>query len=167
VVAVLQRWGLVERHRTILQIGCGIGRMEQLLAPTVRDAYGIDISPNMIATARRRCEAIPNAHFLECSGRDLALFEDGSFDLVYAVDSFPYLCQAGMPLVEVHLREIHRVLRSRGDLAIFNFSYRGDPAGDRRDVARLASDFGYDVIIHGDTPFALWDGLAFHLRRSI
>jgi ubiquinone/menaquinone biosynthesis C-methylase UbiE len=120
----------------------------------------------MLAAARRRCAGLTNVLLFRSSGRDLSLFKERTFDLVYAVDSFPYLCQSGMPLVETHVREARRVLRPRGDFVILNFSYRGDAAADRRDVTRLAAECGFDVIIDGSAPFVLWDGLAFHLRRS-
>lgn len=70
-----------------------------------------------------------------------------------------------MALVEQHFREAHRVLRNRGHFVILNFSYRGDPVSDRRDVDHLAHDWGFEVVAGGIRPFTLWDGLAFHLRR--
>lgn len=165
IVRLLGAWGAIGPHRSVLQIGCGIGRMESALAPLVRSAHGIDISPSMIAAARRRCRGLANVEFDVCTGRDLGSFADASLHLVYAVDSFPYLVQCGWPLVERHFIEAHRVLRPGGDLAIFNFSYRGDADADRRDVARLAGAAGLDLLVGGTRPFTHWDGLAFHLRR--
>ncbi|MBX6366059.1 MAG: class I SAM-dependent methyltransferase [Gemmatimonadetes bacterium] len=166
VVALLERWGVLGPERRVLQIGCGVGRIEARLSSKVREAVGIDVSAGMIAAARRRCAHLPNVRFLQTGGRDLRAFGDGAFDLVYAVDTFPYLVAAGMPLVEAHLREAQRVLRSGGDVVILNFSYRGDVAADRRDVARLAAGHGFDVLALGETPFTVWDGVAFHLRRG-
>lgn len=165
IVRLLRAWGAIGPDRSVLQIGCGIGRVEAALAPHVRSAYGIDISPSMIAAARRRCRGLANVEFAVCTGRDLATSADASFDLVYAVDSFPYLVQGGWLLVERHLSEARRVLRPGGDLAIFNFSYRGDADADRRDVARLARAAGLEILVGGTRPFTHWDGLAFHLRR--
>ncbi|HET9986559.1 MAG TPA: class I SAM-dependent methyltransferase [Longimicrobiales bacterium] len=166
VVALLERWGVVGPERAVLQVGCGVGRIEALLAPRVREAVGIDVSAGMIEAARRRCAHLPNARFLRTGGRNLRDFGDGAFDLVYAVDAFPYLVEAGMSLVEAHMREARRVLRPGGDVVILNFSYRGDPAADRSDVARLAGAFGFEVLVGGETPFTVWDGVAFHLRRG-
>lgn len=165
VVALLERWGVVGPERAVLQVGCGVGRIEALLAPRVREAVGIDVSAGMIEAARRRCAHLPNVRFLRTGGRDLRDFDDGAFDLVYAVDTFPYLVEAGMSLVEAHIREARRVLRPGGDVVILNFSYRGDAAADRSDVARLAAEYGLEVLVDGAAPFTLWDGLAFHLRR--
>jgi len=120
----------------------------------------------MIEAAHRRCASIHNVRFSTCSGRDLEGIADARFDLVFAIDSFPYLLQAGMPLVETHFAEFRRVLRARGDLVILNFSYRDDVAEDRRDVAALADRHGFEVVVDGTSPFEIWNGIAFRLSRS-
>lgn len=165
IVHWLAARGLLGPRHSVLQIGCGIGRIEALLARRVRAAYGVDISPRMIAAARRRCAHLPNVHFQVTAGRDLAPFAATTLDLVYAVDSFPYLVQCGEAVVEMHLREACRVLRPGGSLAIFNYSYRDDPARDGSDLARLAARSGLHLLLAGARPFAAWDGLVFHLRR--
>ena len=146
-----------------LDLGCGIGRFEQALAPHLRWITGIDLSSNMIAAARTRCAGIPNVTLAECSGRDLSMFEDDRFSLLLSVDAFPYLYQSGMTLVEAHFREARRVLRARGHLVILEFSYRGNLALDCADVDRLASAWGFNVRVRGSRPFSLWDGAAFRL----
>jgi ubiquinone/menaquinone biosynthesis C-methylase UbiE len=166
VVARLRDWGLTGHGRAILEIGCGIGRFQEALASDVELCVGIDISGEMIANARARCAGLANVLFAQCSGRDLAPFADGSFDLVLAVDSFPYMVQAGMELVATHLSEAARVLRPGGALLILNFSYRGDPERDRAEVHRLAGDAGLELVRDGIRPFALWDGTAFELRKA-
>lgn len=164
IVTLLEQWNVLGPDRTILQIGCGIGRVERALAQRVREAYGIDVSANMIEVARRRCADFDNVRLSTCSGRDLAAFEAATLDLVYSVDAFPYLYQSGMALVETHFREVARVLKGSGHFVILNFSYRGDAAADRRDVGRLAAETGFEVLVDGTTPFTLWNGLAFQLR---
>jgi hypothetical protein len=39
-------------------------------------------------------------------------------------------------------------------------------AADRADVQRLARAAGFEVRVCGVAPFALWDGVAFHLARG-
>jgi SAM-dependent methyltransferase len=120
----------------------------------------------MIEAARKRCAGLPNVRLLVTSGRDLAAFADRAFDAVVAVDSFPYLYASGIAPVAIHIREAARVLRPGGDLVILNLSYRGDIEADRRDVRHLAAEAGLTVLRNGESAFRLWDGLAFHLRRS-
>lgn len=164
IAGVMREWNLVGRERSMLEIGCGIGRFERALAADALSITGIDVSRNMVAAARKRCAGLANVSLLECSGRDLRQFRADSFDLVFAVDSFPYLFQSGMALVEKHFREVARVLKPRGDFLILEFSYRSELRSDRTDVARLAAAAGFEVLVDGVQPFTLWDGAAFHLR---
>jgi SAM-dependent methyltransferase len=166
VVELLERWELLGSDRRILQIGCGTGRFEATLAGRVQSAYGIDISARMIAVAQRNCAALKNVHLMTCSGSDLRLFKSQMFDLVYAVDTFPYLHASGFGLVATHFQEVLRVLRPRGNFVIFNFSYRNSPELDRDEIAQLAKQYGFEVLENGAQLFRVWDGLAWRLRRG-
>jgi SAM-dependent methyltransferase len=167
IVARLDDWGLLTPGARVLDLGCGIGRVAAALAPRAGAVTGIDIAPAMIETARRRCAGLGTVEFRVCSGRDLAGFADGAFDLVLAVDSFPYLFLSDPALVAAHLREAVRVLRPGGDLLVLNFSYRGDADADRADAAELAAEAGFDLLRAGEPAFAIWDGLAFQFRRPL
>ena len=166
IVERLESWDLLGAGRTVLDIGCGIGRLELALAPRVAAITGIDVSPNMIEEAGRRCAGLPNVRLLATSGRDLSAFPGRAFDLVVAVDSFPYLYASDPDLAATHVREAARVLRPGGDLVILNLSYRGDVGADRRDAGRFAAEAGLAVLRSGERAFRLWDGLTFHLRKG-
>lgn len=166
VVALLERWGVLGTDRSVLQIGCGIGRFERALASRVREACGVDVSGEMVRAARRRCAGLANVHLDKSSGYDLSLYGDARFDLVYAVDTFPYLVQSGMPLVEGYFAETRRVLRPAGDFVIGNFSFRGDLDADCADVRRLARSHGFTLLEDGVQPFRLWDGAVWRMMRS-
>ncbi|HYG62976.1 MAG TPA: class I SAM-dependent methyltransferase [Thermoanaerobaculia bacterium] len=165
ILVLLDRWGLLDPDRSALEIGCGIGRVLAALAPRLAEIHGIDVSPGMVAAARRRCAGLANVHLAECSGLDLAGFPDARFDLVLAVDSLPYIHQGGPDLVEAHFREVARVLRPGGDFAILNFSYRSDLQADCEEVEELAERHGLFLEAGGFQPFAFWDGIAFLCRR--
>jgi SAM-dependent methyltransferase len=165
IVDLFAAWGLLGPERRTLEIGCGIGRIPAALAPRVAESHGIDISPRMIEAAKRRSADIPNVFLAVSSGRDLAGFTDGSLDLVFAVDSFPYIHHAGPELVETHVREAARVLRTGGELGIFNFSYRDDIAADRREFEALCRNGGFELLTAGEQPFKIWDGVAFRARK--
>lgn len=164
LAALLDRWGLLAPDREALDIGCGIGRVEQAIASCLRHITGIDLSAAMITEARRRCAGVANAAFAGCDGRGLAQFSTANFDLILAVDSFPCLVAAAPDLAAHHIRDAGRILRPGGHLAIFNYSYRGDLALDRADIAATATAAGLTVLRNGTRDLTLWDGTSFLLR---
>lgn len=73
----------------LLDVGCGVGRLAALIAPTVRGYTGVDISPAMVAEAVRRCASASNARFLVSDGLSIpreAL--DREYDLAFALATF-------------------------------------------------------------------------------
>jgi ubiquinone/menaquinone biosynthesis C-methylase UbiE len=166
IVTGLAQWRLLRPDATVLDIGCGIGRIERALAPQVGTITAIDVSPGMIREARRRCRDLANVAFEQCNGRDLAGYRDNSFDLMLAIDSFPCLFAADPAIVGQHLRDGARVLRPGGAAVILNFSYRGDEAADSCDIERLAGVNGFTVRRAGTRDFVLWDGLTFLLSLA-
>ena len=166
IVTLLDAWGVLSLDRAALDLGCGIGRMERALASRLRSMTAIDVSKDMLTAARRRCADLTHVTFTSCSGLDLEGHEDDTYDLVLAVDSVPYLVQAGMPLVEQHFADVRRVLRPGGDFFLASFSYRGSAEEDIADVARLAAAAGLELVVSGARPFRLWDALVFLMRKS-
>jgi ubiquinone/menaquinone biosynthesis C-methylase UbiE len=164
-VDLLRGWGVLGADARVLDLGCGIGRFAEALAPHVAEVVGVDASAEMISLAKERLGSFPNARFMQVSGQNLAEFEAERFDLVLAVDVFPYLVQAGLALAETHIREAARLLRTGGSLAIFNFSYRGDLERDRADLARFAAVAGFIIERNADALLSQWDAAVFHLRN--
>lgn len=167
IIAQLDRWNILSRKRVILDIGCGIGRIATEIAPRVMEVHGVDVSGKMIDAARRRSRMLTNAHFMKGSGRDLGEYADELFDAVIAVDTFPYIRQSGSALVDAFFSEGRRVLRAGGDFVILNYSYSGDDALDIFEVTALAEQHGFALVLGGERPFAIWNGLAFHLRKNL
>ncbi len=163
VVAALAGWGLLGPGRDALDLGCGMGRFTEALAPHLRAVVGLDVSANMVAEARRRARHA-NARYAVGTGRDLDGVADGAVDLVLAADVFPYLVEAR--LAERHVAELARVLRPGGIAAILNYSYRGDPARDLAELGALASRHGFALERAGERPFRLWDAAVFLLRAG-
>jgi SAM-dependent methyltransferase len=164
LVKVIASWAELE-SKSVLDFGCGIGRVCAALAPLAGEVVGVDVSPAMIRQAKA-CVAAPNVRFEVGSGADLAGFRDCSFDLFLAVDSFPYLVRAGDELVRTHVQEAARLLRPGGKLLVFNWSYRGDLAQDGSDALRLGEAAGFRPIRIGEQPFQIWNGAGFHFVRA-
>jgi SAM-dependent methyltransferase len=167
LASLLVEWGVLGADRRTLDIGCGIGRIEQAIAGQLRHIIGIDLSPAMIAEARRRCAGLTNAAFCVCNGRDLSLFADRCFDLILAVDSFPCIVAVGSGIAARHFADAARLLRPGGSLAIFNYSYRGDLETDRAEIAALAATAGLELLRNGTRDLTLWDGTSFLFRDPL
>ena len=164
IVSQLHEWKLVTRESHVLDIGCGIGRLLVALAPQVGRVVGIDVSAEMVKAARRRCEGYENVSVIKGDGHGLGAISGDNFDLIIAVDSFPYLRQSGYPLVQEFVADCARALKSGGQLVILNYSYSEDDKSDAREVCALAAESGLEVVEIGGRPFQLWDGVAFRLR---
>ena len=166
VVDMLAGWGVLERHRDALEIGCGIGRLLSPLASRLRSIVGTDISPKMIQAAERRTKAHRNVDVVLSSGRDLSASSSGSFDLVLAVDVLPYVARSGPTLVRCLFEEVRRVLRSGGDFVVFNFAYGAPRADLARDVETLAREAGLAMVRSDETPFRIWNAVGYQLRKD-
>ena len=53
----LEPWLNVAAGTRVLDVGCGVGRWSRLLAARGAEVLGVDLSPTMIAQARRRAAA--------------------------------------------------------------------------------------------------------------
>ncbi len=105
---------LRDRDAAVLNIGCGVGRVERYLAPHVRELHAVDVSGEMIALARERLSGNPNVHLQEIGNADfLRAFEPERFDLVF---SFLVLQHLEREDAFLYLREAFRVLKPGGVL---------------------------------------------------
>jgi SAM-dependent methyltransferase len=110
------------RGLQIIDYGCGSGGNSVLLANRGARVYGVDISPDLVALARRRMAIngrAGGATFMVCSGYDLP-FADGSIDVVFGIAILHHLDLSKAS------REIARVLRP-GGRAIFQEPVRNSP----------------------------------------
>ena len=166
VVNVLNDWGVLGHHRDALEVGCGIARLMVPLSKQLRSVVGTDISQGMIDAATRRLNGIFNASIQLTDGTDLSAFPAGSFDLVYSVDTFPYLALSGYTLVERHFQEIWRVLRPSGHFVLFNYAYGRSREDINAEVLALAHAVGLQVVRADVSPFRMWNGIGWMMRRE-
>jgi ubiquinone/menaquinone biosynthesis C-methylase UbiE len=102
------------RDEAVLNIGCGVGRIDLYLAPHVRELWAIDVSGEMLARAKERLRGCPNVRFLEVGNRDfLAAFAAGTMDLVFSNLVLQHLERED---AVKYLRETARVLKPGGVL---------------------------------------------------
>jgi ubiquinone/menaquinone biosynthesis C-methylase UbiE len=110
----------VERYLTaesaVLEIGCGIGRLLEQMAPRFREVWGIDVSAEMVRQARQRLARLPNATVLPGNGTDLSGVPSDYFDLCYSYIVFQHVPDRAA--IQSYLEDARRVLRPRGVLKI-------------------------------------------------
>jgi ubiquinone/menaquinone biosynthesis C-methylase UbiE len=100
-----RRWICAKATGHVLEVAIGTGLNIGLYAPGV-DLTGIDLSPAMLAIARRRAHELGRAVDLRCGNAETLPFSDASFDTVVCTFS---LC--AIPDYEQALGEMVRVLR--------------------------------------------------------
>jgi SAM-dependent methyltransferase len=166
VIGVLEDWGVLGLCRDALEVGCGIGRLMVPLSSRVRSVVGTDVSSGMISAATRRLEGFSNTSVQLTTGQNLSEFGSGSMDVVYSVDTFPYLVLSGQALVERHFREVRRVLRHGGDFVLFNYAYGRSREDANGEVLALAQGAKLQVIRADESPFRIWNGIGWLMRRG-
>lgn len=100
------------KELSLLDVGCGTGTTDQVLAPCVRSLHGVDVSMEMLIKAQRN---VPEAQFSWYDGERLP-FDDGQFDVVVAICVLHHIpvsqrCQV--------VSEMVRVSRPEGVVALF------------------------------------------------
>jgi SAM-dependent methyltransferase len=77
--------------RTVLDFGCGVGRLLMPFAKIAEDVVGLDVSPSMLQEARRNCEEqqVQNVRLFESD--DALSNLSGSFDLIHSSIVFQHI----------------------------------------------------------------------------
>ncbi len=99
-------------EETMLEIGCGVGRMSAWFAERFKHVHGIDVSEEMIQQAHENLAKFSNVTMQVGSGSDLACYDDASFDFVFSYITFQHIPDAAVTLN--YIREAGRVLRAGG-----------------------------------------------------
>jgi ubiquinone/menaquinone biosynthesis C-methylase UbiE len=115
VMRMADELGFPRRHRSVLDFGCGVGRLTRPLSEYFDEAVGVDIAPSMLAEAERHNDR-PNCRFVHNESPDLAMFPDETFDLVY---SNIVLQHVPPTLAKGYIAEFARILSS-GGLVVFS-----------------------------------------------
>ena len=118
-------------HGAVLDAGCGTGRNIPFY-PAGADVVGIDLSPRMLARARRRAGRLgARVELREADARDTGLAE-ARFDFVIASFLFCVLREEDqLPA----LAELRRVTKPTGEIRLLDYTWSQQPV--RRFVMRL------------------------------
>lgn len=138
-------WELVDAlpPGRILEVGCGPGLMAPHFLQHDFEYVGVDISPGMIAEAKRTCgEDDSSADFTVGDVQQLP-FPDASFDVVLCLGALEYVSSERLAL-----HEMRRVLRPSG-LAVISANNKWSPYNvwDRLVYRRAVSGTQPDAIV--------------------
>ena len=106
---------------TILEIGCGIGRMTEFMASDFKKVMAVDVSKEMIRLGKERLASIANIDFIETDGESFP-FENDSIDFAFSFLVFQHV--PSMESIRKNFKEVNRVLKSAG---MFKVQLRGVP----------------------------------------
>ena len=105
---------------TILEIGCGVGRMTRMLTRIFGRVTAVDVSREMIDRASANLADVKNLTLAVCDGATLTGIGDASHDFAFSFIVFQHI-----PSIEVigsYCGEVYRVLRPG---SLFKFQVNG------------------------------------------
>jgi ubiquinone/menaquinone biosynthesis C-methylase UbiE len=108
---------------TVLEIGCGTGRIGVKLAPRCGHWIGTDVSTNMLGHAREALGDRQNVSFVHLNGVDLAGIDTESVNVAYCSGVFMHLDEWDRYR---YVTEARRVLKPGGRVYFDNFNLRSD-----------------------------------------
>jgi ubiquinone/menaquinone biosynthesis C-methylase UbiE len=133
VAPVLDRRAWELQGKTMLELGCGAGRMTRSFAQRFSRVYAFDISPEMLRHARALFPNASNVDWTLGNGSDLSGVGTESVDFV-----FSYIVLQHMPAPEfalLYVREMLRVVKVGGT---FLFQFNSVPTMTMNWKGRLA-----------------------------
>src|SRR5262249_21223948 len=117
---------------SVLEIGCGAGRVTRAFAGFFGYVYAVDISREMVRQARRAVAGFPNARVFRNNGKDLSVVRDhwwnrfgiGKVQVDFAFSFMVFQHIPSREIIENYVREAGRLLRPGG---LFKFQVQGCP----------------------------------------
>lgn len=135
-------------RETVLEIGCGTGRLLEPLTRHFRRVFGVDVSGEMVSRGRQRLAYLPQVQFFEIDGLGKLSFPDDAFDFCFSYITFHHIPIKSV--VRSYLQESNRVLKPGG---IARWHFFGRPAGILAWIR--------EAVTHKDT----WRGCKFTLAE--
>jgi SAM-dependent methyltransferase len=123
---------------SVLDVGCGVGLIDAMLAKRFRRLIGVDVALGALAQARRNA---PEARFVGYDG-SLLPFANGTFDLVFAVCVVHHVAPEGWPRFA---SELARVTRPGGLVMIFEHN----PLNPLTRIAVSRCEFDRNAVLLG------------------
>jgi ubiquinone/menaquinone biosynthesis C-methylase UbiE len=101
----------IDNDSIVLDVGCGIGRIEKFLGPLCGELHAVDVSSGMLKKAKKRLSGQSNIFLQKLNGTDLRCYHDNKFDFVFTMLVLQHMEKED---AYVYLKEIYRVLKKGG-----------------------------------------------------
>jgi ubiquinone/menaquinone biosynthesis C-methylase UbiE len=162
--------------KTVLELGCGTGRMTRSFAQRFEKVFAVDLSEEMLHRAQSYLPDAANIAWIQGNGVDLSCAETGTADFVFSYFVLQHLPDP--PLAFRYVQEMIRVLKPGG---LFLFQFNGETApsmnwkgraawglvdvpwklGLRGTSRKIASRLGFDPELAGKS----WRGASIETGR--
>jgi SAM-dependent methyltransferase len=100
------------RELTMVEIGCGVGRMTRMLSALFGKVYAVDVSAGMINSARRALGDYRNIEFLLTDGKSLYPIPADTVDFVFTFIVLQHI--PSKDVIKSYFHEAFRILKPGG-----------------------------------------------------
>ena len=101
----------IDNASIVLDVGCGIGRIEKFLGPLCKELHAADVSSEMLKKAKKRLRGQSNIFLQKLNGIDLRCYPDNKFDFVFSMLVLQHMEKED---AFIYLEENYRVLKKGG-----------------------------------------------------
>lgn len=121
----LENMAVEAAGKTVVEIGCGAGRVTAALARRFAKVHALDVSPKMVEATRQTLDSqgLTNVELFVGDGHSLSPLKDGCADVVYSVIVMQHIPDPDAQLA--YVLEAARVLKAGG---YFMLSFYADTA---------------------------------------
>jgi SAM-dependent methyltransferase len=109
------------KSKSLLEIGCGAGRMTGPLADVFGEVHGVDVSGEMLRIASERLAGRSNVRLHQIDGRTLAPLGQKRFDLVFSTIVFQHI-----PDIEAIYSLVQHASNHAVEGGILKLQFQGD-----------------------------------------
>jgi len=96
---------------SVLDIGCGVGRLAQFVAPHVSNITCVDVSEGMVEASKNLLKNFNNVHVEKVDGSGVLKFEDRKFDMVFSHGTLGFVSDESLAK---YAKESFRTLKDGG-----------------------------------------------------
>lgn len=97
---------------SVLDFGCGVGRLARAFRTYFQNYHGVDVSESMISKANELNASLAQTSFILNKEENLRIFSEAEFDLVYSFAVLQHIPKKST--VKAYIAEFVRVLKPEG-----------------------------------------------------